>query len=336
MEYVSELLVERPIISVYIFAYNQQNLISQTIESVLAQKVGVPFEIILVDDDSKDNTLYICLDYYRKHPELIRVIANDENKGFIRNYHETIRDYGRGEYIACIAGDDWWDNPNKLALQLSVLTTGKYDLVHTKCKVYIQKLSIYHLNSMGRGTHSFQEMIISNCIAALTACFTRDCFLEYIQEVDPIKQDFIEEDYPMWIWFSYKKRIYFLNKFTSVYRLQEETLSQSKNPEKKMKIAWDNVRIKKFYIDFFKIEDEGITEKIYLKFYIDTLNLASLINKEEIISQRRDFFLKNRLYFFLFLSRIYNLIGKNAVFNNFIYQLERGFRFLGITKKYYY
>ena len=50
-----------PTVSVILSAYNAENTISETIESVLSQ-VFTDFELIIVDDGPTDNTKYICED----------------------------------------------------------------------------------------------------------------------------------------------------------------------------------------------------------------------------------------------------------------------------------
>ena len=50
-----------PTVSVILSAYNAENTISETIESVLSQ-IFTDFELIIVDDGPTDNTKYICED----------------------------------------------------------------------------------------------------------------------------------------------------------------------------------------------------------------------------------------------------------------------------------
>ena len=48
------------IISVIIITYNQQDTIGRSIDSVLMQKCHLPYEIIIGEDASTDDTRAIC------------------------------------------------------------------------------------------------------------------------------------------------------------------------------------------------------------------------------------------------------------------------------------
>ncbi|MBQ5622027.1 MAG: glycosyltransferase family 2 protein, partial [Bacteroidaceae bacterium] len=73
----------RELISVIVCTYNQQDTIGRTLNSILSQECHLPFEIIIGEDCSADNTLAICKQYEQKHPDVIRIIANPSNKGFV-------------------------------------------------------------------------------------------------------------------------------------------------------------------------------------------------------------------------------------------------------------
>jgi len=49
-------LSNKPFISVVLCSYNREETISQTIESILSQKVNLVFELIIGDDGSKDSS----------------------------------------------------------------------------------------------------------------------------------------------------------------------------------------------------------------------------------------------------------------------------------------
>lgn len=109
-----------PKVSVIVATYNQQATIARALDSVLAQQASFPFEIIVGEDCSSDDTLKVCQRYEAMHPEIVRVIANNPNKGLVRNYFDCIRQ-ARGKYIADCAGDDFWTDPLKLQKQADIL-----------------------------------------------------------------------------------------------------------------------------------------------------------------------------------------------------------------------
>ena len=100
----------KELISVIVCTYNQQDTIGRTLDSILSQECHLPFEIIIGEDCSTDNTLAICKQYGQKHPNVIRVIANPSNKGFVRNYFDCLRAC-KGKYIAtsprCIYNEEF-------------------------------------------------------------------------------------------------------------------------------------------------------------------------------------------------------------------------------------
>lgn len=336
MEYKSNCFVNNPLASVFIFTYNQEKMVSQTIDSILAQKTTFPFEIIIAEDCSTDKTKDICIDYYNKNQEHIVLVANDTNKGLIRNYHESINDFARGKYIACCAGDDWWCDDLKLQKQVDFLEShSDYDLIHTKSKIYFQKNAKLSKQTMGDNTTEFEEIIVSGRIAALTVCYSKKAFIEYVKEIEPVKVNFVAEDYPMWIWFSYRKKIYFLDKATTVYRVQNESLSNSESPFKNHYDQLDRKNIKMFFYNYFGILDKNLLNLIDLKYYIDTIRTAPLVGDKENIAVRNSLFLKNKLYILFVLSQLYSICGKNNQLNIFLFFVERVLRKSGITQRHY-
>lgn len=125
-------LIENPVISVCVPTYNQEKYISETLDSIISQKIDVLFEILIADDCSTDNTLNICLEYQSNYPDLIIIIANEKNRGIKENYFDVLIKNARGKYIAICAGDDVWICKNKLKSQLDILINNEnVSVVHT-------------------------------------------------------------------------------------------------------------------------------------------------------------------------------------------------------------
>ncbi len=92
-----------PKISVIIPCYNQEKYIAEAIESVLAQTFE-SFEIIVVNDGSKDQSLEIIKSYTSKYPNKISYI-DQKNQGVIASRNNAITQ-AKGEYIFPLDGDD--------------------------------------------------------------------------------------------------------------------------------------------------------------------------------------------------------------------------------------
>lgn len=119
-------LFDKPIVSVTIIAYNHGKFISESIESVLSQKTTYPYEIIIHDDASTDNTPNIILEYYSKYPNLIKPILQKENQWLGKAINATITNVwpiAKGKYIAWLEGDDYWSDNFKLQKQIDFLET---------------------------------------------------------------------------------------------------------------------------------------------------------------------------------------------------------------------
>lgn len=107
-------------ISVVVCTYNQEDTIARTLDSILMQQCHLPYEIIIGEDCSTDNTLSICQQYAAKHPDIIRLIANQPNKGVVDNYFDCLL-AASGKYIADCAGDDFWTDTQKLEKEVTLM-----------------------------------------------------------------------------------------------------------------------------------------------------------------------------------------------------------------------
>lgn len=112
-------LVPDPEVSVVILVYNHERYLAETLESVLGQNPGVPFEVIVGEDCSTDASRDIALRFLARHPESVRIITADRNIGAFENARRLLR-ATRGSFIASLDGDDCW-LPGKLAKQMAFL-----------------------------------------------------------------------------------------------------------------------------------------------------------------------------------------------------------------------
>lgn len=103
--------------------YNGAEFIEKQIDSILEQTYS-DFELIICDDCSKDNTVSILKEYELKDKR-IKVVVNESNLGFKKNF-EKIISLCNGDYIAFCDQDDIWTQ-NHLEILLNEI--GNKDLI---------------------------------------------------------------------------------------------------------------------------------------------------------------------------------------------------------------
>jgi len=90
--------------SVIMCAYNLEKIVDTAIESVLNQTFE-NYELIIVNDGSKDNTLGTLKKFEKKSNGKIKIINNEKNLGLSASRNIAIKE-AKGEYIVHLDGDD--------------------------------------------------------------------------------------------------------------------------------------------------------------------------------------------------------------------------------------
>lgn len=93
-------------ISVLIPAYNEEDGIKETIESVMKSDYGNLAEVIVIDDGSKDNTLKVANSLKEKYPSLI--VFHKENSGKADSLNRALM-MAKGELVAVVDADSYPD-----------------------------------------------------------------------------------------------------------------------------------------------------------------------------------------------------------------------------------
>lgn len=92
-----------PLVSVLMTVYNREKYIAEAIESVMASTYD-NWELIIVDDRSKDKSVEIAKSYEAKDSR-IKVHINQENLGDYPNRNKAAS-YAKGKYIKYVDADD--------------------------------------------------------------------------------------------------------------------------------------------------------------------------------------------------------------------------------------
>jgi len=93
-------------LSVIVITYNQEQLISRALDSIIIQKEWGLFEIIVCDDCSIDNTYAIVKHYSDKYPSIVKPFRNDHNLGIYGNLKKSLTRIGNTDLVIMCSGDD--------------------------------------------------------------------------------------------------------------------------------------------------------------------------------------------------------------------------------------
>jgi len=96
-------MIKHPLVSILMTAYNREKYIGEAIESVLASSYK-NFELIIVDDCSKDSTVTIAR-HYESTDARVKVYVNEKNLGDYPNRNQAAS-LASGKYLKYVDSDD--------------------------------------------------------------------------------------------------------------------------------------------------------------------------------------------------------------------------------------
>lgn len=109
--------IATPLVSIIMPAYNADRTIARAIDSVLKQTY-TNIELLIVNDGSKDNTVNVVRQYNDSRVNLIT--QSNSGPSVARN---TGLEKVKGDYVAFIDSDDWYENDYVERLVSSMTTT---------------------------------------------------------------------------------------------------------------------------------------------------------------------------------------------------------------------
>ena len=115
-----------PDVSIIVPTINESENLPELLRRITAALAGVDFEVIIVDDNSKDATPAVCAELAKTYPLTLMVRTNPTNglSGAVLHGMKA----ARGEYL-CVMDADLQHPPEKLPELLAMLRTGEADFV---------------------------------------------------------------------------------------------------------------------------------------------------------------------------------------------------------------
>ena len=213
-----------PLISVVISAYNAEQFLDETLESVLSQTYE-NWECIIVNDGSTDSTESVAKKWCEKDSRFRLTIKENGGLSSARNW--GIKE-SKAEYIAFLDADDIL-TPDSLEVRINVLIEQNVDLVATKLQHFTDKLPKVSKNNARQDVlyyakEGLTQLMAFNKVTPSTVL----CKKSVMDEVGGFTWHKKAEDLHCWLkvlFAGYK--IYRIDETLLLYRLVENSMSST-------------------------------------------------------------------------------------------------------------
>ena len=199
--------------------YNAELYIGEAISSVQSQTYA-NWEMIIIDDCSKDNSYHMANEYAKKDSRIL-LYKNDINLGGAGSRNRAIGK-AKGKFIAFLDADDKW-HPEKLKKQIDFMLENNIDFCFCNYDT-IDEQGKHIKNVIAPSKVSLRDMYSNNYIGCLTAVYDTSRYGKFFMPDFRKRQDYA-------LWLTMLKRInfaYLLNESLASYRIRKNTLSSNK------------------------------------------------------------------------------------------------------------
>lgn len=222
---------ETNMVSIVTPVYNAERFLEETILSVLNQTYK-KFELILVNDCSKDNSINIIKKFMEKDCR-IKCIDLKENGGAARARNIGIKS-AKGKYLAFIDSDDLWKK-EKLEKQVRFMERNKIVFSYTGYEMINEGGKKLGKIVKCKDVITYKDLLRYNKIGCLTVMID-------ISTIKNLQMEYINhEDYATWLKILKQGyNAYGINEPLALYRKRDDSLSGNKL--KAAKWTWNIIR----------------------------------------------------------------------------------------------
>jgi glycosyltransferase involved in cell wall biosynthesis len=208
-------------VSICCQTYNHYEYLEQCLDSLLMQKSDFKYEILLRDDASTDGTTLIVKEYASKYLDIIKPLIYSENQfsNGVSPFHDNVK-RAQGKYIAICEGDDYWTDPYKLQMQVEHMESNPETSLCVHASTVVK-------SSTGKVVKTIRPSDVSRyfdtdeIIQGGGGLFATNSMLfkrsSYLQRPSYFSKSRVG-DYPLMIHLSTLGKVYYLDRYLSVYR----------------------------------------------------------------------------------------------------------------------
>lgn len=233
------------LVSIITPMYNGGKYVSQTIESVLAQTYQ-DWEMIIVNDGSKDNSPDIVKNYSLKDPRV--KLVNQKNAGSASARNNALRQ-AAGRYICFLDADDLLDK-QFLEKQLNFLKSKEVGIVYASYRRIDEKNNEILQPFIVPDKVNYKGLLKTCSMSCLTTIFDREKTGElfFDESLRSMRDDFA-------FWLSMLKKVDFAYGNKEVLASYRVFASSTTGNKKKV--------IKPQFMVYYKVENLGVIKSVY-------------------------------------------------------------------------
>lgn len=203
--------MDNKLVSIVMPMHNCERFVGESIESVLAQTYP-DWELLIVDDCSKDASVSIVREYMEKDPR-VRLFENETNKGAAESRNYALRE-AKGKWIAFLDSDDLW-YPEKLEKQIRFMEEKGVHFSYTQYVEMDEEGNPLPTLMTGPKKIGRCKMKCYNFLGCLTVMY--DAEQVGLVQIPDLKK---RNDYAMWLKAVKKAPCYLLPEVLATYRVR--------------------------------------------------------------------------------------------------------------------
>jgi teichuronic acid biosynthesis glycosyltransferase TuaG len=232
------------LVSIITPTFNSAKFIAETIQSVQKQTHS-NWEMIVVDDGSKDNTVEI-IQNFMEDDHRIHLIQLNKNSGPAKARNKGI-EKTQGKYMTFLDADDVWF-PDFIQNSIKTIKETQIHFVFSSYRRSNENLEFIYSDFIVPQKVTYTDILKTNSISCLTA------FID-IEVLGKKNMPEIFKRQDMGLWLKYLKEIpfaYGIKEPKAIYRIRENSLSRNK--KSLIKYQWEFYR---------KVEKLNVFQSIY-------------------------------------------------------------------------
>lgn len=221
-----------PRVSVVVLAYDHGPFIAECLDGILAQDYLGEIEVLVGEDHSTDDTLAVARRYAARYPGVVRLITSDANVGMHAN-HRRLIDIASGDLVAYCEGDDFWQAPDKLSVQVDHLERNPHHVgVHSDVDHLVAvhgrwyRLAAYWARHLDRPSETtFDDLLVRNTVQTCSVVIRAEVVKSYPSS-RLARGMYAVEDWPLFLHATSQGPLGLIDRSLATYRRVEGSVTQ--------------------------------------------------------------------------------------------------------------